>query len=243
MDRDNMRPLKKRRAEKEIMTNCEHKNKEIRKKLGDGKIKWLFFEQCLDCGYHRRVKALENRQVPRFDDELYRQWQTEKQLKCQQASMEWWRRYEEYRKSPEWHAKRQDVLKRCRNVCERCGQDEAVHIHHLSYKHFGNEPLEDLLGVCVECHGALHYGRQLITLYFDGAQITDAVLGCLERVRALEGLNLHETNGTDDGLAHLKGMNQLKFLRLNGCQRVTDAGVESLQRALPRCQILMKRPS
>ena len=132
------------------MTNCEHRNKEIKRKPGGVKIKWLFVEQCLDCGYFKRVAAPENRDVPLFDYDLHRQWEKERQLRTHQRLLEWWRKYDEYLKSPEWLAKRRDVLKRCRNVCERCGQDEATHIHHKSYKHFGNEPLEDLLGVCEE---------------------------------------------------------------------------------------------
>lgn len=37
-----------------------------------------------------------------------------------------------------------------------CEHDRTVHVHHFSYRHFGNEPLFDLISVCVTCHNALH---------------------------------------------------------------------------------------
>jgi len=39
---------------------------------------------------------------------------------------------------------------------------------------------------------------------------------------------------TDAGLEHLKGLTQLEQLWLDGTQ-VTDAGVEKLNQALPKC--------
>jgi hypothetical protein len=41
---------------------------------------------------------------------------------------------------------------------------------------------------------------------------------------------------TDAGLEHLKGLTSLKYLFLMNTQ-VTDAGMEDLQAALPKCKI------
>ena len=49
-------------------------------------------------------------------------------------------------------------------------------------------------------------------------------------------LHLNDTKVTDDGLGHLAGQSQLKQLNLLGTA-VTKAGIESLSRSLPKCQI------
>ncbi len=48
---------------------------------------------------------------------------------------------------------------------------------------------------------------------------------------------------TDRGLAHLMGLTQLQYLILEGCVRVTEAGVKKLQQALPNCKIEWKAPT
>ena len=64
--------------------------------------------------------------------------------------------YRSYFQSPEWNAKRELVFKRCGNVCEGCGLSPATEAHHLTYRHFGNELLFELLGLCHACHERIH---------------------------------------------------------------------------------------
>lgn len=64
--------------------------------------------------------------------------------------------YQAYLKSPEWKDRRERVMKRCGGICEGCGDNCAVHVHHQTYRHFGNEFLFELLGLCEECHERLH---------------------------------------------------------------------------------------
>ena len=52
----------------------------------------------------------------------------------------------------------------------------------------------------------------------------------------LKGLLLFDTQVTDAGLAHLKGLTKLKHLGLAGAP-VTDAGVAELKKVLPNCNI------
>ena len=61
-------------------------------------------------------------------------------------------KYGKYLASREWALKKEEVKKRSRGRCERCCRNQSVAVHHLSYQHIYNEPLEDLLDVCEECH-------------------------------------------------------------------------------------------
>jgi hypothetical protein len=53
----------------------------------------------------------------------------------------------------------------------------------------------------------------------------------------LETLFLSSPQITDEGLEHLTALTDLKFLIL-GRSQVTDKGVQKLERALPKCEIL-----
>lgn len=64
--------------------------------------------------------------------------------------------YQRYIKSTAWRRKRCQVLIRCGSICERCGEWPVVNVHHLTYARLGDERLEDLLGVCFNCHKELH---------------------------------------------------------------------------------------
>ena len=67
--------------------------------------------------------------------------------------------------------------------------------------------------------------------------ITDAGLEHVKGLKHLRYLNLHwQKKVTDAGLEHLKGLESLQHLDLRGT-KVTDGGVENLQRALPNCKI------
>jgi len=62
----------------------------------------------------------------------------------------------EYYKSFEWEELRQEVIDRELGTCEECGMDDIHHIHHKTYKRFGNEKLSDLQGLCETCHKEKH---------------------------------------------------------------------------------------
>lgn len=36
--------------------------------------------------------------------------------------------------------------------CEKCGNQNNLHVHHVSYKHLYHEPLADLQVICGYCH-------------------------------------------------------------------------------------------
>lgn len=64
--------------------------------------------------------------------------------------------YNEYIKSPAWSAKRRQVLIRDDYRCFDCGTSTRLQVHHINYEHLGNEPLEDLITLCTDCHTQRH---------------------------------------------------------------------------------------
>lgn len=63
--------------------------------------------------------------------------------------------YQGYLESNMWKRKRAWVFKRSKGKCERCGK-AAVQVHHKTYERLGYETPEDLMAVCMSCHGKEH---------------------------------------------------------------------------------------
>jgi hypothetical protein len=57
-----------------------------------------------------------------------------------------------YMASREWALKREAVRERSGNRCERCVAAPQKAVHHMTYEHLGDEPLDELLAVCNPCH-------------------------------------------------------------------------------------------
>ena len=78
------------------------------------------------------------------------------------------------------------------------------------------------------------------TVGLHNTQITDAGLTHLKGMTSLRGLDLHNTQITGAGLVHLKGLTSLKWLYLNDTQ-ITDAGLTEIKAALPKCNVQIRR--
>jgi 5-methylcytosine-specific restriction endonuclease McrA len=65
--------------------------------------------------------------------------------------------YQEFLGGKYWKKVRRVVLKRDK-CCQACGSLNKLHVHHLSYKHHGDEMnhLEDLVTLCAVCHQTEH---------------------------------------------------------------------------------------
>jgi 5-methylcytosine-specific restriction endonuclease McrA len=72
---------------------------------------------------------------------------------------EWWARYYAHLASEKWKALRAKVIEREGGLCQGCRAARAVHVHHLTYRHLGDEPLYDLAAVCKACHAREHPDR------------------------------------------------------------------------------------
>jgi len=62
----------------------------------------------------------------------------------------------QYLISPEWKAKRKQVLKAANYSCQLCKAETDLHVHHISYKNLFRENPEDLAALCSDCHTYVH---------------------------------------------------------------------------------------
>ena len=60
--------------------------------------------------------------------------------------------YFAYLASPEWAAVRFAAVARAGYVCEECGREGPLQVHHLTYARFGAERDTDLIALCARCH-------------------------------------------------------------------------------------------
>lgn len=127
-----------------------------------------FRRQCLECGIPvgnavSRADAYERNggcaPAP-FDEALLEAKRQTAQATADREyevrSAAWWSWYNDYLKSPEWLERRRLVLERENHRCEGCRQQRAVHVHHLTYDHVGNELLYELRALCEDCHDLAH---------------------------------------------------------------------------------------
>ncbi len=73
--------------------------------------------------------------------------------------------YNEYLKTDEWRTKRSLVLQRDNHVCQGCLTAKATQVHHLTYKHVGEELLFELISICESCHGIAHTNDEELNQY------------------------------------------------------------------------------
>jgi len=64
-------------------------------------------------------------------------------------------RYTEYLNTPHWWAVRKAINERDK-VCQWCGSEISLNVHHLSYENKWHEQNEDLILLCKECHEKYH---------------------------------------------------------------------------------------
>lgn len=64
--------------------------------------------------------------------------------------------YEQYLQTPEWEMKRDAALQRANKRCELCNSTKFLQVHHKTYENRGQEPLEDLIVLCRDCHSKFH---------------------------------------------------------------------------------------
>lgn len=141
-----------------------------RKKCRNGVMNYGHW--CMDCGrWERKSKAevppeisldalplwnskkQEKYWAERHEFHARRQEEIQEQNRLAQEERE--SAYAEYLKTERWQIKRAAVLKRD-PICKACGVRKSQQAHHLTYDRIGDEPLFDLIGVCIPCHQKIH---------------------------------------------------------------------------------------
>ena len=74
------------------------------------------------------------------------------ELRTKSKKETWFSQHNEYLKSKEWQLKRDQVLRRDNYLCQACLENTATQVHHLSYDHWKQEPLFELVSICGPCH-------------------------------------------------------------------------------------------
>ena len=65
--------------------------------------------------------------------------------------------FAEYRRHPEWQARRTAALARAGYRCQACGENDVrLDVHHNSYARYGDESPFDLVVLCDRCHALFH---------------------------------------------------------------------------------------
>lgn len=127
-----------------------------------------YVEQCMTCGEpvgsvkkaDPRVMLAAPGAIALFDETIRQQRWTEidaeitrrRQLLQDEKRNRFWAEYNEYLKSGAWEQRRRMVLERDGYLCQSCRRTRATQAHHLTYDHWGNEPLFELVAVCKPCH-------------------------------------------------------------------------------------------
>lgn len=143
---------------------CEGAQSELRRRvLGNGSMQIVY--QCLTCG-RSASNPLPKTSVPNFmnlpawDDDAAETYDKLKALARLEKRSEWFAEHNEYLKTEEWRAKRAAVMERSKGLCEGCRCAYATQVHHLTYIHWKNELLWELVAVCDDCHDRAHGERQ-----------------------------------------------------------------------------------
>lgn len=128
-----------------------------------------FVEQCTECGHAVstpiKKSAIRNPdKTPPWDEALQKAFEHLRNLdnvaQRKADRQAFFAEHDVYLRSPAWRARRQAVLFRARGRCEGCGLSDATQVHHLTYDHWKEEFLWELVAICDLCHDRVHAERE-----------------------------------------------------------------------------------
>lgn len=88
-------------------------------------------------------------------------------------------KYAVYILSKEWRARCALFYKMHGHFCVACGSKEYIHMHHMTYRHLGNELDGELAPLCRECHKEYH------ELYGVSREMVETTVAFIEDKRQL----------------------------------------------------------
>jgi 5-methylcytosine-specific restriction endonuclease McrA len=95
----------------------------------------------------------------RWNEKLREYWEQQVQERVQERVQQndvRQQEYSEYLRTEQWQSKRRLVFQRAKNLCEGCRCAQATEVHHVSYEHFKDELLFELVALCFDCHRKVH---------------------------------------------------------------------------------------
>lgn len=148
--------------------SCEGTSSELRRRvLGNGAVQIVY--QCLTCGRSAsnplaKAAVPNHARLPAWDESLAGQYdQLQANLREEQRT-EWFEEHDAYLRTDKWRLKRAAVLRRANGVCEGCGERPAAQVHHLTYEHWQDEFLWELVAICIDCHERAHEKRRPVVI-------------------------------------------------------------------------------
>ena len=66
------------------------------------------------------------------------------------------KQYIAYLNSKAWKAKKKLMFGKFGKSCQACRNTKKIDVHHLHYRNFGDELLQDLMVLCRKCHSDVH---------------------------------------------------------------------------------------
>lgn len=155
---------------------CNHENTIFAKFIKSNGVVCVRI-QCLRCGTN--VKEVAKRghdtdKLPLFDEQLRKAWYEKQQARHKELfearqdaiikeraneNEEWWKTYNEYLHTQQWHDMRKRVLERDGYICQACLKNKATQAHHLSYDIYnmiGRSAAFELVAICYQCHRTIH---------------------------------------------------------------------------------------
>ena len=147
---------------------CAHEVVESRRaKYANGSLHVI--RQCQRCGAN--LGTIPKNQAPQgvadADPTMRQRYEVERECQRQEINQKHVRiqrnngnlfrlRHQEYLSTTAWKTRRDKVLQRADSICEGCMDAKATVVHHLSYDHWGDELLYELVALCVSCHDRCH---------------------------------------------------------------------------------------
>jgi len=143
-----------------VCKSCGGVRTDLRRRiLGNGALQIVY--QCLTCGRSatnplKQSSIRHPERIPLWDDTIAARYDAARSADRDREKEDWFREHNAYLQTQAWREKRALVIKRCKGICEGCGVAQVTQVHHLTYEHWRDELLWELVGVCDDCHERAH---------------------------------------------------------------------------------------